>query len=64
MNSSRSTNNNAAQGWKLQQILRQHEQQPSYQQMIDDFKPQYACITWQNMLPKETHDHSVCQQAS
>ena len=30
----------AAQGWKLEQILRCHEQHPSFHQMSNDFEPQ------------------------
>ena len=30
----------AAQGWKLEQILRLQEQQPTYHQMANDFQPQ------------------------
>ena len=30
----------AAQGWKLEQILRCHEQHPSFHQMSNDFQPQ------------------------
>ena len=30
----------AAQGWKLEQILRLQEQQPTYHQMANDFRPQ------------------------
>ncbi|XP_078352432.1 uncharacterized protein LOC144637171 [Oculina patagonica] len=30
----------AASGWKLQQILRLHEEHPSYQQLADDYRPQ------------------------
>ena len=29
-----------AQGWKLEQILRQQEKQPTYHQMDNDFRPQ------------------------
>ena len=47
----------AAQGWKLEQILRCHEQHPSFHQMSNDFEPQIeaghqtqetvkACANW------------------